>query len=137
MILIGFCANLIIFTLYHLLLGLCFGLQRILLRSMFFGKFIATSDTTRRDEEIINEETQSNKNQAIQRRQMLVTNSNSNLANEIIEREEANVNQPSEAKIILIPSLRTTLREGMSKHDKTGRVSKMFTDDVCSIAQSI
>ena len=137
MILIGFCVNLIFFTFYHLLLGLCYGVQRILLRSKFFGKSIAISDTMHKDEEIINEELQSNKKQAMQKRQVIVTNNNSNLANEIIEGEEAYVNQPSEVEMIFIPSLRTTLREGMSKHDKTGRVSKMFADDVCSIAQSI
>ena len=138
MILIGFCANLIIFTLYHLLLGLCFGFQRIVLRSKFFGNSIATSDTMRKDEEIINEELQPNKKEEMHKRQMiLVTNDNSNLANEIIEREEIYVNQSSEAEMNFIPSLRATLREGMSKHDKTGRVSKMFADDVCSIAQSI
>ena len=138
MILIGFCINLIFFTFYHVLLGFCFGLQRILLRSKFFGKVIETSDTMHKDEEIINEEPQPNKKEAMHKRQMiLVTNDNSNLANEIIEREEIYVNQSSEAEMNFIPSLRATLREGMSKHDKTGRVSKMFADDVCSIAQSI
>ena len=46
-------------------------------------------------------------------------------------------NKSSEANANYIPSLRATLREGMSRHNETGRISKMFFDDVCSIAQSI
>ena len=59
-----------------------------------------------------------------------------------LENEEYKVvvnyeNNSSEGNANYIPSLRVTLREGMSRHDETGRISKMFFDDVCSIAQSI
>ena len=66
-----------------------------------------------------------------------VTSNNLSLQNEEYKVIVNYENNSSEANVNYIPSLRATLREGMSRHNETGRISKMFFDDVCSIAQSI
>ena len=80
-------------------------------------------------------ETSPNKIKVMQKEQ--ITSNNLSLENEEYKVVVNYDNNSSEANANNIPSLRTTLREGMSRHDKTGRISKMFFDDVCSIAQSI
>ena len=80
-------------------------------------------------------ETSTNKTKNLQNEQ--VTNNNLNLENEEYKVVVNYENNSSEGNANYIPSLRVTLREGMSRHDETGRISKMFFDDVCSIAQSI
>ena len=80
-------------------------------------------------------ETSTNKTKVIQNEE--VTTNNLSLQNKeykVVLNYEMN---SSEANANYIPSLRATLREGMSRHKETGRISKMFFDDVCSIAQSI
>ena len=80
-------------------------------------------------------ETSPNKIKVMQKEQ--ITSNNLSLKNEEYKVVVNYDNNSSEANANNIPSLRATLREGMSRHDKTGRISKMFFDDVCSIAQSI
>ena len=80
-------------------------------------------------------ETSLNKTKNLQHEQ--VTSNNLNLENEEYKVVVNYENNSSEGNANYIPSLRVTLREGMSRHDETGRISKMFFDDVCSIAQSI
>ena len=66
-----------------------------------------------------------------------ITSNNLSLQNEEFKVVVNYENNSSETNANYIPSLRATLREGMSRHNETGRISKMFFDDVCSIAQSI
>ena len=84
----------------------------------------------------------SSKNEALTNKIKVMQKEQITSNNLSLQHEESKVvvnyeNNSSKANETYIPSLRATLREGMSRHNETGRISKMFFDDVCSIAQSI
>ena len=138
MILIGFCVNLMVLTLYYSLQGLYYGLKRVFYRPKFISQIILGPNKNCNDQEKINNELQLNKTKTIQNEQATVTNKDSDFPfDKKYEMEIRYLDKPSDAAMISIPSFRSTLREGMINHDKTGRISRMFSDDVCSIAKSI
>ena len=138
MILIGFVVNVMVFTLYYSLLGLYYGLKRVFWRPKFISQIIFDPNINCNDQDIEIDELQSNKTKTIQNKQATDTNKDFDFPFEKKFKTEIRyLDQPSNEAKTSIPSFRSTLREGMINHDKTGRISRMFSDDVRSVAQSI
>ena len=140
MFLVGFCFNLLVTGLYYASAGMCYGIKHMFYNANNVSNFhviTALANTQQRQTTICKI---SNKNNNISKMDTAIINGNSNENTDIntqkLQLEVSTVNEQEHYKLdTVFVSLRTILTEGMERHDKTGRISKMFADNVEIVKQ--
>ena len=135
MFLIGFCFNLIFTALYYTFAGMCYGIKRTVCKANNVSKLVVIPAMGIYQQCQTKTCTVSNKNNNISKKGTFITNGDSkeNLDVNIQKHqsEVSSVNHPENYKLdTAVVSLRSMLTECMEKHDKTGRISKMFSDNI-------
>ena len=134
MFLIGFCFNLLVRALYYASAGMCYGMKRMFYKANDVTKFHVISALANNKPYQAKICKISNKNNNVSKKDTANMNGNSNEDTDIniqkLQLEVSTVNEPEHYKLDgMFVSLRSILVGGMDRHDKTGRISKMFADN--------
>ena len=129
MLLIGFCVNLLVAGIYYAFAGIFYGIRQMFHKPDIITKLLTTP--------VISNTCPPNmKKDSITNNTVGKMNS---VCKEIVRHDDINKaavetstirDRTSSESGQVVNSLRCTLREGMARHDKTGRISKMFTESI-------
>ena len=133
---IGFCVNLLVASLYYAFLGLYLAIKRIFCRPQTVSRLLLApmiQPIRNIDSPQINNNVSSHNN-VLETEAVIKEGSSENNGTSIIgnvQVELSAINETTQFKQgLMLSSLRSTLRRGMTRHEKTGRISKMFVDNI-------
>ena len=136
MLLIGFCVNLLVAGIYYAFAGIFYGIRQMFHKQDLITKLLITPA-------ISNTYPPKMKNDSITNNSVGKMNS---VCKQTIRHDDVNKvavetstirDRASTESGQVVNSLRCTLREGMARHDKTGRISKMFTEGMDAAQNNI
>ena len=134
---IGLCVNLLVASLYYAFLGLYLAIKRIFCRPQTVSRLLLApmmQPISINSPQINNNVSSHEDNNVLETEAVIKEGSSENNGTSIIgnvQVELSAINETTQFKQgLMLSSLRSTLRKGMTRHEKTGRISKMFVDNI-------
>ena len=136
MLLIGFCVNLLVAGIYYAFAGISYGIRQMfhkpdIITKLLISPVISTTHPPKMKKDSITNKSVGKKNSVCKE-----TVRHADINKDAVETSRIRDRASTESGEV-VNSLRCTLREGMARHDKTGRISKMFTENMDAAQNNI